>query len=179
MKGKLKYMQRFEVLTAVAFVIIVVLLGVDLFDDLYHGSDLTHVALEATAFLISSVMLGALIHQNLAQLNERHQKLSSELSNITAERNEWRARSEQYIQGLSAAIDQQFAKWRLSESESEIGLFVLKGLSHKEIALLRQTSERTVRQQAAAIYAKSGLENKAQLSAFFLEDLMLPGKSKS
>ena len=51
---------------------------------------------------------------------------------------------------------------------------MLKGLSHKEIARLRLTSETTVRQQAAAIYRKSGLASRAELAAFFLEDLLAP-----
>jgi DNA-binding NarL/FixJ family response regulator len=48
-------------------------------------------------------------------------------------------------------------------------------LRHKAIADLRQTSERTVRQQALAVYRKSGLNGRNDLAAFFLEDLLLPG----
>ncbi|MCP5363623.1 MAG: response regulator transcription factor [Hyphomicrobiales bacterium] len=51
---------------------------------------------------------------------------------------------------------------------------MLKGLTHKEIAVLRETSEATVRQHATAIYRKSGLSNRSQLTAFFLEDLLAP-----
>jgi DNA-binding CsgD family transcriptional regulator len=65
----------------------------------------------------------------------------------------------------------------LTEAEKEVGLLMLKGLSHKEIANIRNSSEKTVRQQAGAVYAKSGLEGKGQLSAFFLEDLMIPKNS--
>jgi hypothetical protein len=32
----------------------------------------------------------------------------------------------------------------------------------------------TVRQHAVAVYRKSGLAGRAELSAFFLEDLLLP-----
>jgi len=35
-------------------------------------------------------------------------------------------------------------------------------------------SERTVREQARSVYAKSGLTGRASLSAFFLEDLLAP-----
>ncbi len=51
---------------------------------------------------------------------------------------------------------------------------LLKGLSHKEVAEVRNTSEPTVRQQALVVYRKSGLRNRSDLSAFFLEDLLLP-----
>ena len=69
-------------------------------------------------------------------------------------------------------IDEKFKKWRLTESENEIGWLLLKGLSFKEIADVRGTSERTGRQQARSIYAKSGLSSRSDLSAFFLEDFV-------
>ncbi len=59
-------------------------------------------------------------------------------------------------------------------SERDVALLMLKGLSHREIAIARDTSERTIRQQAQAIYAKANLSGRAALSAFFLEDLLLP-----
>ena len=78
------------------------------------------------------------------------------------------------LRGLGAAIDAQFDRWGLSSAEREIALLLLKGLSHKEIAVVRQTSEKTVRQQSLAVYRKAGLSGRAELSAFFLEDLLLP-----
>jgi len=48
---------------------------------------------------------------------------------------------------------------------------LLRGYGHKKIAELLQKSERTVRQQAIAVYRKSGLHGRAELSAFFLEGL--------
>jgi DNA-binding NarL/FixJ family response regulator len=56
--------------------------------------------------------------------------------------------------------------------EREVGLLLLKGLTHKEIAEARSTTETTIRQQALAVYRKSGLRSRAELSAFFLEDLL-------
>ena len=76
---------------------------------------------------------------------------------------------------LAAAIDKQFGRWQLTAAEREIGLLLLKGLSHREVAELRQTSEATVRQQALALYRKAGLRSRSDLSAFFLEDLLAPG----
>ena len=51
---------------------------------------------------------------------------------------------------------------------------LLKGLSLREIAQLRDTSERTVREQARSVYRKAGINGRASLSAYFLEDLLLP-----
>jgi len=62
------------------------------------------------------------------------------------------------------------------ERVGDIGNLILKGMSHKEIARLRNTSEATVRQQAQALYRKAGLPNKTAFAAFFLDE-MLGGKS--
>jgi DNA-binding CsgD family transcriptional regulator len=87
---------------------------------------------------------------------------------------QWRSRTSEMMQGLGALIDRQFADWSLSSAEREVALLLLKGLSLKAIAEVRETSERTVRQQALAIYRKAGVAGRAELSAFFLEDLLLP-----
>jgi DNA-binding NarL/FixJ family response regulator len=87
---------------------------------------------------------------------------------------QWRDETRALLRGLGEAIDRQFLAWKLTEAEREVGLLILKGLSLKEIAGARVTSERTIRAQARAIYAKAGLSGRAALSAFFLEDLLAP-----
>ncbi|HZM91848.1 MAG TPA: LuxR C-terminal-related transcriptional regulator [Vicinamibacterales bacterium] len=86
----------------------------------------------------------------------------------------WRAESRTLLNGLGQAIDAQFSRWNLTEAEREVALLLLKGLSVKEIASVRATSERTIRAQSAALYSKAGLTGRAALSAFFLEDLLAP-----
>ena len=71
-------------------------------------------------------------------------------------------------------MDRQFQDWGLTGAEREVGLLILKGLSHKEIAALRATTEATVRQQAQSIYRKAELPGKTAFSAYFLEDLLTP-----
>jgi DNA-binding CsgD family transcriptional regulator len=71
-------------------------------------------------------------------------------------------------------MDAQFSRWHLTEAEREVALLLLKGLSLKEIATVRATTERTVRAQARSLYSKAGLTGRAALSAFFLEDLLVP-----
>jgi DNA-binding NarL/FixJ family response regulator len=87
---------------------------------------------------------------------------------------QWRDETRALLKGLGEAIDRQFVTWKLTEAEREIGLLILKGLSLKEIAAVRVTSERTIRAQAQSIYAKAGLSGRAALSAFFLEDILAP-----
>jgi DNA-binding CsgD family transcriptional regulator len=72
---------------------------------------------------------------------------------------------------LRSAIEAQFSAWSLTPAEQEISMLILKGLSNKEIAAVRSASEMTIKQQANAIYRKSGIANRSQLLAFFLEDL--------
>jgi len=73
---------------------------------------------------------------------------------------------------MAAHINGEFKKWKLTETENEIGWMLLKGLSFKDIALVRGRSERTVRQQAQSIYAKSKLQSRSDLAAHFLEDFV-------
>lgn len=65
-----------------------------------------------------------------------------------------------------------FDEWKLSESEKEIALFIIKGLSMKEISELRKVKEKTIRQQAASIYEKTGLSGRHELASYFIEDLL-------
>jgi len=69
-------------------------------------------------------------------------------------------------------IQWQFNEWALSPSEKEVALLMLKGLSIKEISQARSTQEKTVRKQASAIYDKSNLGGRHELSAWFFEDLL-------
>lgn len=58
-----------------------------------------------------------------------------------------------------------------------MAFLLLKGMSLKELAELRGTSEKTARAQSMSIYAKAGLSGRSELSAFFLEDL-LPARER-
>ncbi|MFO0691743.1 MAG: LuxR C-terminal-related transcriptional regulator [Myxococcota bacterium] len=91
-----------------------------------------------------------------------------------AERDRWRDEATRLLAGLGAAIEAQFERWGLTPAEKEVALLLLKGLGHKDAALVLDRSERTVRQHAIAVYRKSGLAGRAELAAFFLEDLLLP-----
>jgi DNA-binding CsgD family transcriptional regulator len=112
--------------------------------------------------------------QRTRQQHEEQLALIRDLEVARADGAAWRSDVRELLQGLGQAIDDQFERWGLTAAEREVALLMLKGLSHKEIAAVRESSERTVRQQARAIYAKANLSGRAALSAFFLEDLLLP-----
>ena len=90
------------------------------------------------------------------------------------DRDAWKASAEAALEGLGRAIDAQFTSWHLTPTEREVALMLLKGYGHKEIAALTRRSERTVRQHAGVVYEKAGIAGRAELAAFFLNDLMLP-----
>ncbi len=71
-------------------------------------------------------------------------------------------------------MQKQFDTWQLTSSEQEVTLALLKGLSFREIAELRDTREKTVRQQATGVYKKSGVSGRHELAAWFFEDLLDP-----
>jgi len=121
-------------------------------------------SLAAAAFLFRRVRMSR------QQLDETRQALGRE----NAEARAWRRRAEHFIRGLADEMDAQFDAWQLTLTEREIALFLIKGFSTRDIAYLTGRSERTVRQHAIAIYAKSELGGRAELAAFFLEDLLSP-----
>ena len=101
--------------------------------------------------------------------------LRRSLAERQAERDAWRRSAEQALAGFGAAVSAQFGAWGFTPSEREVALLVLQGHGHKEIAARTGRSERTVRQHAAAAYEKAGVGGRAELAAFFLEGVALPG----
>lgn len=69
-------------------------------------------------------------------------------------------------------LSERFAEWGLTPAERDVALFAIKGMSTAEIAVLRSTSEGTVKAQTNAIYRKAGVTGRPQLLSLFIEDLM-------
>ena len=137
----------------------------------------THVLFEAALMLVSvtfAVWLYLGWRRASRTLGDARRAFAARHATLQAERDEWRASAQAALAGLGAAIETQFAAWKLTPAESEVALLLLKGYGHKQIAGATQRSERTVRQHAVTVYQKSGLAGRAELAAFFLEDLLLP-----
>jgi len=152
------------------------LIGIDVASDARAGSSAGHIALELGIVVVALGGSIALWVQLLIA-RRRTRALEGDLVRAQADLARFRDESREHLRGLAAAIDHQFDRWALSAAEREVALLLLKGLALKEIAAARETSERTVRQQALAVYRKAGLAGRAELSAFFLEDLLAPGAS--
>jgi DNA-binding CsgD family transcriptional regulator len=69
-------------------------------------------------------------------------------------------------------LEERFGEWALTPPERDVALFAIKGMSTAEIAMLRMTSEGTVKAQTNAIYRKAGVSGRPQLLSLFIDDLM-------
>ena len=163
-------------LAALLFVVIAVLMAVDMTSDAGTGADRLHLTGEGLAMLASFGGV-ATLWRGWRAAEARAARLDVDLDLARREAEKFRADAREALQGLGAAIDKQFIRWALTPAEREVGLLLLKGLSHRETAEVRNTTEVTVRQQALMLYRKAGLRNRSDLSAFFLEDLLLPRDS--
>jgi len=137
-----------------------------------------HVLYEV-ALIIGALALVAWLWRGWWRAEASAGALRRTLAERQAERDAWRRRAERALEGLGQVVDEQFGAWQLTPAERQIALFLLKGQGHKQIAAATGRSERTVRQHAVAVYQKSGLQGRAELAAFFLEDLNVPPPSGS
>lgn len=139
----------------------------DIAVDLITGLDgLLHISIESVVFVAISMSLAREV-QHVRTLALEVDTEKSKNARLAGE--------------MLAVMHGKFEQWGLSGSESEIALLLIKGLSMKEIAEARGVKEKTVRSQAATIYAKSAQAGRHELAAYFLEDLLggLPASSAS
>jgi len=130
------------------------------------------------AALIAAVIAGLAVIGIVAQriaIRKRHRALQSSLEQEQSERARMMTKLESNQSGVSRHINEEFARWNFTSAEAEIGWLLLKGLSFKEMSVARGTSERTSREQARSVYAKSGLDNRSVFAAYFLEDFFAGG----
>lgn len=153
--------------------ILALMVAFDLITDSKEGVVVWHVLVEGGAGLTA---LFGIFYFMKDSFNLKHKLSDSMNENIQLkkEANTWKTEAHKYIEGLSKSIDVQLTKWNLSAAEKEVALLLLKGLSLKEIADIRNTTEKTARVQSISVYSKSGLSGRSELAAFFLEDLLQP-----
>ena len=160
-----------ETVLILIFAIVVVASGADLVADLSHGADTDHIVKEVIVVSISIIAIAWLLwglHQQRLEIRSLQQQLATANSPQTPPK--------KYVlearKKLGNVVTQQFSEWQLTGSEIEVGWLLLKGLSLKEIAIVRSTQEKTVRQQASSIYKKSGVSGRHAFSAWFIEDIL-------
>lgn len=143
----------------------------DIVSDLSHGAPLRHVLQEVVLMGLAALLMLRMLW-DLRQKQRQLESLKQELAQPRTVAKPVNPLVHGARQRLSEAVDAQFRDWELSPSEREVGVLLIKGLSIKEIAALRETHEKTVRQQASAIYRKAGVSGRHAFSAWFIEDLL-------
>ena len=106
------------------------------------------------AMTVSLVVLGAILIDHMHQ-NRRYREVL-------------RTASGQLLETL----ERKFDNWRLTGSEREIALLLIKGLTVNEIADIRGARPGTIKSQSNAVYRKAGIRNRSELAAYFIEDLL-------
>lgn len=130
----------------------------DIVGDLIEDEDgFFHIAIELFVFIAISVVLFFEI-KHVQSLGKEIKVEKSKTARLAGE--------------LLSVMRLQFCHWKLTPSECEVALLLIKGLSMKEIALARHVKEKTVRSQATNVYSKSGYAGRHELAAHFIEDLM-------
>ena len=164
------YIKEFLVVFVLA-VIVVGNLG-DVFYDYREGASIMHVLMELSIAIVSFALISALT-VGIWRQSRSNTRLKAELASISEASNQTlppalaNARHE-----LALVLKDQFEIWNLTQTEREVAMLLLKGLSFNEIASVRNTMEKTVRQQASAIYKKANVSGRHAFSAWFIEDLL-------
>jgi DNA-binding NarL/FixJ family response regulator len=164
----LNYLSRLK-LGIVFFAVLVAFNVIDIYDDLLDGSSLTHVIEESIMVLIFLSIIVVLIRRLNESIAQQRQ-LKKELQNITLLHQQQSAEMQKARQQYSDIIEAQFEQWGLTKSEKEVGFLLLKGLSLKEIADVRNVKEKTIRQQASNIYSKAGVTGRHEFAGWFFDE---------
>lgn len=147
----------------------------DITIDLESGVIDQHIYHELRVFIplvIALIGAGIFYYKFESELYESLTKKDYELLDLKDKYNELSHLNEILKQTLMNKISLQFEIWKLTPTEKEVGLLLIKGYSSKEIADARKTVEKTVREQASSIYHKAGLRNRADLTSYFIEDIL-------
>ena len=144
---------------------------VDLASDFDSGVSKVHFYHELVVIIISLLAL-LMIIRSLITIKKQNVNLEEELEVAKQKSLNADAQVKELRSEFKNVVEKQFLEWGLSKSESEVGLLLLKGLSLKEISILRHTQEKTVRSQASAIYRKASLDGRHSFAAWFLEDII-------
>jgi len=144
----------------------------DVIHDYHAGADTTHLIIEGV-LVVTSFTLIAMLSFGIWQQSRSNRQLKRELAEASDKRtSQLPPKVQEARHSLALVAQEQFEQWQLTQTEREIAMLLLKGLSFKEIAAVRDTVEKTVRQQASAIYKKAGVSGRHAFSAWFIEDIL-------
>ncbi|MBA4502837.1 helix-turn-helix transcriptional regulator [Marinobacterium marinum] len=160
------------------FILIIVTSISDVFFDIKQGASHLHVLLECLIGILALAMLLALFINT--RMQARHNtELRHELTDVMDRSAKASLKLAVAKRTFGEEIWKQFADWAFTDSEAEVAFFTLKGFNAKEIAGLRNASEKTVRNQLTSVYRKSGTTGKPDFIAWFMEGLISPEKPET
>jgi DNA-binding NarL/FixJ family response regulator len=177
-------MPRTKEMFLIAVILLVALpYTLDFFQEIQEKDhDFMDLVIEGGAMLTALLGIGLLIkeiHQRQSETEQLHSQLNLTRTDLINTRHDLSALNTQIAEKVAKAsrqygevIQEQLTAWDFTPSEKEVALLLLKGLSFDEIASVRDTKEKTVRQQATAIYRKSGLTGRHEFAAWFFEDFL-------
>jgi len=132
----------------------------------------SHIVVEIAMGLVALVAFIVLFTWNYRQ-NKQVEILKASLDSTKQQLNNSKHQTQKLMGELSKIIQCQFEDWKLTKSEQEVASLLLKGLTLDEIASVRETRAKTVRQQASNLYKKAGISGRHELVAYFFEDLLI------
>lgn len=167
----MEILMRNTVVTMI-LVIIMILNALDVMVDIGLGVPFWHIVQE-TSLVVLSAIGATLLVVHMRNKNKHLHELATNLANANIQVSSLSSKIQDERKRYSLIIKEQFERWDLTVGEQQVALLLLKGLSLREIASVRDTKEATVRQQASSIYAKSNLTGRHEFSAWFLEDFFV------
>ncbi|MCS6123911.1 helix-turn-helix transcriptional regulator [Shewanella baltica] len=143
----------------------------DISSDIQLGIPQWHIAQEAILLVLT--VIGAMyLSYDLIRRSREVKALAKRLEHADKKIDNMSTQMRSARQEYSQAVSQQFETWGFTKSEQQVAFLLLKGLSFKEIAEVRQTKEKTVRQQASTIYGKAAVDGRHTFCAWFMEDFI-------
>lgn len=147
--------------------------AIEMITEFAAGETLGSMADDVIRFVLSALVLAIFVVEYLAQ-QQALIKLRDQLGSGRGRLAELDAQTPKLGSQYRAVMQKQFDAWQLTASEQDVVIMMLKGLSFREIAELRETREKTVRQQASSVYRKAGVTSRNELAAWFFEDMLEP-----
>ncbi len=148
-----------------------VLAGLDAFHDVSIGMSPPLAAAELLGMI--GLIAGAFFYWVQSRRARRDaSSLLNRLDLAKTEAERWRREAANVLPALGAAVQRQLERWGLSDDERRTALLLLSGLPLGHIASRIGTTTRSAREMVLSVYTKAGVGGRAELSAFFLQDLL-------
>jgi DNA-binding NarL/FixJ family response regulator len=147
--------------------------AVEIITEFAAGESMAAMTDDLMRFALSALMVAMFVFEYLAQ-RQALGELRGQLNKARGQLAQIDEQSPKLASQYRAVMQKQFDAWQLTQSEQDVVIGLLKGLSFREIAELRQTREKTVRQQASSVYRKAGVGSRNELAAWFFEDMLDP-----